>query len=709
VHFWTTRTEVAGEVAAWARAVDLGPAVESAPLPVLGEIILSLFHAPGDQFERLVARYHERIMARYREGTETLWIEETDDLRRAHFVVPVEVLGGEMERLTGPRSSGDALFDRARSRMELLRQLAPGRSLYGTQGYGHRLGLVDLPYDPTHFPGVSIRYLQPRWLPSTNATLGNLAKLVERPATWREYAETLLKLREDARTSLEQLRRGLFSHFRTDKPVPLFDRHVDRATWQRTLRRAERYPSLPRCAVDEWGFVAEGIERALGGPGAGQQSGPERARAAFLLDRYGPLLKNVRDLVLPLANFFRQAVPFLAVNALLPRSPLAQRRRMLMALVEPQGAKTDDGFLSTYNLSEAWHHLTAFQVEFRARFGHLIGGARLARLESAEAALFEKVWCLWYQLYAHPERRWGDPEQAAVTEFRGVLNRIRRQLLGALQALPQERFRTEVTTESVAWEGRPALWLRIDVTEPLEQYTGLEKVVEVFRAVLGAVQLRSPEQFALETYWGTIVVVPVIDGSNLEGIVWRFHPFSFYGGQELGERHWAMLPTLLPDSAAAEVGIPVLRHPHVQPVRAVQTAHAELWTLVAHLADLRHLPDNVDDAGFGAVQQYASEIAERIEGAQQRFMETWLSLYQEVLEDENFMDRPLLAEIHELLLSLRPCFRPVPDAEDGNEIRLEDLSDWSERLLGASSTLEAIRLFRTADLLAHPTPGFAQG
>jgi hypothetical protein len=701
VHFWATRLEIPGVVTAWARAVDLRPAVENVPLPVLGEIILSLFHAPADQFERLTVRHHERIMARYREETETLWVEETDDLLRAHFVVPVEALGGEMERLTGPRSSSDSLFDRARSRVELLRQLAPGRSLYGAQGYGHRLGLVDLPHDPTHFPGIAIRYLQPRWLPSTNATLGNLAKLSERPATWREYAETLLKLREDVRTSLEQLRRGLFSHFRTEKPVALFNRHVDRGRWHRTLRQAERYPSFPRCAVDEWGFVAEGMERALGAPGTGQQSGPERARAAFLLDRYGPLFKSLRDFAPPLANFFRQAVPFLTVNSLLPRAPLAERRRMLIALLEPQGVRTDEGFLSTYNFSEAWHHLAAFQVEFRAHFADLIGGERLARLESAEAALFEKVWCLWFQLYAHPERSWGDPEKAAVADFRGVLDRIRRELRCALQALPQERSRTEIATESVGWEGRRALWLRIDVSEPLEQYTALERVVEVLGGVFGAVQLRSPEQFALETYWHTVVVVPVVNGSNLEGIVWRFHPFSFYGGQGLGERHWTMLPTLLTDPAAAEVGIPVLRHPHVQPVRVVQEAHAGLWRLVAHLADLRHLPDDVDDAGIKAVQNYASEVAEQIEGAQQRFTEAWLSLYQEVVEDENFMHRPLLAETHDLLLSLRPCFAPDPDSRDGDQVRLQDLSEWSERLLRASSTLEAIRLSRTADLLAR--------
>ncbi|HEV2147726.1 MAG TPA: hypothetical protein VGR37_10020 [Longimicrobiaceae bacterium] len=702
VHFWATRLGVQGGVTAWSCEADLTPAMETLPLPALGEVVLSLSHAPAEQFEPQAGRFQERILQRYREVTRTMWVEETDDTRRAHFIVTPEALGGSPERLTGPRSSDNVLFDRTRSRVELLRQLAPGRERYGAQGYGHRLGLVEMPYDPTEMSGVSVFYLQPSWLPVTNATFGNLANLPERPATWREYAETLVQLREDAVASLDQLRRGLFAHFRSDQPGPLFGRYVDQASWTRTLNRSERPPQLPRCAVDEWGFVSEGMERPVAGGGGDTRSGPERARAAFLLDRYGSLLKSLKDFTRPLGNFLRQAQPILLLNAKLPRSPLSKRRRMLQAVAEAQGVRSDDGFLPTYNLAEAWRHLAAFQIEFRARFGALVGATRLARLEAKETAVFEKAWCLWYQLYAHPERQSGDPERSAVQEFGAVLDGLRQELMRGLQALPAEHGLVEIASEAVPWEGRPALWLRMELTEPLQQYRALDAVVGVLQDVLGAVQLRSPEQFALDTFWPAVVVVPSVNGHNLEGMVWRFHPFSFYGGGEVGERHWSLLPAVMPDDAAVAVGVPVLRPSHLQSFRALQAAHAELWTLVAHLADLRRLPDGIDDAGVEAVRTYGAGIAERIGEAKRRFMDTWLMAYREVLEDEEFLERPALAEVHDLLLDLRPCFTPDPDRDDVAGFQMRDLAGWAERLLQANSTLEAIRLLRTADLLGQP-------
>ena len=42
-------------------------------------------------------------------------------------------------------------------------------------------------------------------------------------------------------------------------------------------------------------------------------------------------------------------------------------------------------------------------------------------------------------------------------------------------------------------------------------------------------------------------------------------------------------------------------------------------------------------------------------------MDTWLSLYMEVLEAEDCLERPALAEVHDLPLKLRAWFTPDPE------------------------------------------------
>jgi hypothetical protein len=227
-------------------------------------------------------------------------------------------------------------------------------------------------------------------------------------------------------------------------------------------------------------------------------------------------------------------------------------------------------------------------------------------------------------------------------------------------------------------------------------YAALPVVVQAIKHVIGPVRLRSEEQFALDTHWHAVVLVPTTCGANLEWIVWRFHPFSIYQEKEFDENHWMMLPVLLPDESAQALGITIQRAPALQSVRTLQTDHAQLWLLVAHLADLRHLPEEIDSLGGEILSRYIEKLAEQIQDARSKFMDAWLTLYSEVLEEENFVDRPGLVEIHDLLLELRPCFSLA--GEEGHTDEGEDIGNWADRLREASGVIEAVRLLRTAEL-----------
>jgi hypothetical protein len=59
-------------------------------------------------------------------------------------------------------------------------------------------------------------------------------------------------------SSLQDLKRALTIHFHRRKPIRILGDLIDVASWDQCRKSVSRPSALPRCAVDEWGFVGEG-------------------------------------------------------------------------------------------------------------------------------------------------------------------------------------------------------------------------------------------------------------------------------------------------------------------------------------------------------------------------------------------------------------------------------------------------------------------
>jgi hypothetical protein len=699
-YFWAAHLGIDSGLRRWAHNVDLAPAVHSAPLGVLADVVLALSYGAPEDFKAQVESHREHFMGRYQRETDTLYVEDLGDTLRSHFIVPFEMLNGT-ESTTRQAGESNPFHAAAIRRIDLLRRLAPGYARYGSQGYGHHLGVIALPMDETNQPGVEVRSLPPRWLPRTNATFRLVADWVRRPATWRDHAHAVMDLRQSALGSLKELRGYLLGYMR-GQGIPHPWKKLDPKAWDRTKTRVQRAPKLPQSAVDEWGFSAEPV----GGTRSDefmepQRSNPERARRAGGGDAHAPYLNALRDYTRGLQNFFDQATSVLTVNSPVGRAATPDQAKRQRQLAARLGVRTDLSFMSTNNLSEALKHLTDFQLQFRKHVGHLVNDQALFRMETEERNLLPQVWRLWHQFATAPEQRLRDPQGHADAALRDTLAGLRQELVKGFDHLRTDGFAASILSESMEHDGRPALWVRYDVQDPLEIYPGFQRVLAVVQEVLGSVRYQTLEFFAADFAWPTVLIVPLVTGQNLEGAMWRFKALLFFqNGEVTADQWWNFVPVALPDGFEYATGIGILRHPRADTIRRLQEVIGVLSIRAAHIADLARLKQDLTGAGEQLAQAYVASQAEQLSVEMQQGINLLVAAFEDRPDDDELATRPYLQEAVVTLREVKDALVPYDHGDTTTwQIQIGDMPEWVERLQGSLLRLEIARLLRTADAL----------
>ena len=89
-------------------------------------------------------------------------------------------------------------------------------------------------------------------------------------------------------------------------------------TWDSLRAKLGKGVSLPQQAVDEWGFVTEGLE-------SNGQNNAQRIEQGFALSAYNSYLKSQSDLFTGLNNFLNQAMPHLYLYCRMEKRALKYR------------------------------------------------------------------------------------------------------------------------------------------------------------------------------------------------------------------------------------------------------------------------------------------------------------------------------------------------------------------------------------------------
>lgn len=698
--FWAGRWGVRWPFAEWLPEAELDGACGALPLDSLADLVIGVVSVNGAvggeggaPYEDWLGRNREVIVTRFRDETLTVALE--DDGRRMilHFVF--DDLGGESGQgdssAKAPQSDNRFHYEALR-RLQLLRNLLPDREEYGSQGYGHMLWPGFLQHDDTVKEGIPESSLPLLKLVSVNATFVGVSDRRFRPETWREHADGVWQMRQAALVCLRHLGRGLEVHFRRRGVTELLGTEVNAELWDECKSMLNDPPRLPRTAVDEWGFTDETTSEKVIEQAAGKVASV--GRTGLAIQKYKPYLKAFGDFRGSLANFFTQATGVMAVNTYLGRAANKKQVREVAKTLNV------NPHLAVLNFADAFKSLAQFQKASRAVLLNFYDEGELDRLEQEEQKIFRGVWPMWYFFAFHPARVIQNAAEESSRESLGLLGKIRLDLRQRLKRLSSADLRISTASESLPWEGTPALWLTIDARYAWDTFVALPGVLDAIREAVRKVKNTELRRYMLEFNYPEVVLIPLVRGRYVSPVAWRISlPVIIEGSSsELGWWNYAQHP--IPADSLKELRLGGWDVPELSGPANLTQSTGSLFYIAGHIRDFGRLPD-LDERGVSQLQAYIDRAVKHLSEALQMALdaETELFASYNALSEEELDEHPALTQAVLAATKLHKLILPSDDFEYSKTLHLGELTEWAERLEQAPSLALEASLFWAADVL----------
>jgi hypothetical protein len=134
-------------------------------------------------------------------------------------------------------------------------------------------------------------------------------------------------------------------------------------------------------------------------------------------------------------------------------------------------------------------------------------------------------------------------------------------------------------------------------------------------------------------------------------------------------------------------------------MRLLQEAIGQLFLLVDHIADLRKVPDNLDEAGNALLREYLQSKASEVSNAFGTMSNCIVDLLGNYPSGNELEHHPHLAAAGLLMTKLKDNIFPDAGMNTDVSLNLSEFDQWAERLKEGLSLIGIIRLFYAADAI----------
>ncbi|NVJ03779.1 hypothetical protein HUW63_00765 [Myxococcus sp. AM001] len=662
--------------------------LDELPLETAVDVAYACSFLADTQMSNWLDPLRPRLLKRIRRELRIVRLEDDGEQLKAHFVVIPEELG----LLTAPGTNGQHRPHAHAVRCaRLLRGALPGRSVYATQGYGHRFAMFPVDVDET-VKNIQAKYLPPEWATRINNMFLNLTNYADRPATWETHAHEVFAVRRELMRLLQMVRGALENYFKgRDAKALVSTSRTEWENYETTRQRIPwRTPFLPQTAVDEWGFSSEGNDQTA-------PTAPYGREHQIALLRHEPYVSLVRSYERSLSNFLRQAPAPLLLQSLLAQGNVLQAEAA-RAMLQMRDRKDLGTNLPMSNLSDALAKLPALRREFRARLARFLDAGELAALETREEEMLHAVRALWLLFTTAPDR--GDvrqPLHLAQSRVEKALELIQGNLRSRFKVLAEHQATARILARNASWNQSPALWLVLDMDSPLTLHPARAALLGILHSALARAKLSQPLLHVVRTAWPHIVIIPTFRGRATAPTAWLFDPLTLILNrpEEFGWYNHVLHP--IPEETWGDLGIERWTQARISWAEDFQTALGRFGLMFnesAHVADAVGGTE-VDSLGQEVLAEFARVEMERMEEVLDQVTETVtrINRFLAALGPDALAARPLLAVVVTGLQRILESFQCI-DTEGPEE--LQRLHDGYKDLLISG---EAVRLHWLADVL----------
>lgn len=680
-------------------------ALEELPIYLLGEFIRGIRTCDPEAYRRWLATHRDYLVAHLRREAAIAKLDENDDAVVAHYAIDLDRQSTALRGRGNASGSAEAtIHDVTIERVELLSNLFAGKKRYGAVGYGHRMSLVAMPWDDADKPGVLAENLHAAWAPRFNALARGYVELRFRPESWADYFRLLQSIRESVLGVLDDLQQAILS-LKKSPPSNGAVLLQNPTGWDECRRNLNGQFLLPKVAVDEWGFITES---------SSGKAADSRSQRYSGLHRFTPVLKAVGEYTRTVGNFMSHALECMVLVPHLRSAQSQSARNNLLATASKLGIRENSIRLSIVNGVDSCAAIEELQRAKRAVFGdEELPGADLKFPEREHRQFVSTitVWCMFVDGQRRTETREKAnkkmrPRRGKLQKAIGIVDPLvqtKNRLKNSLQALRKNGIKAQILSETVPWNGMPALWISCDTNHPLATTNAIETMWHQLVGAFAPDRDKIVRVKAIDLLWSAIVLVPLVGGKSLERqALPHFKAVTHSEPPDLEQSPWRLFPEAIPDDVWPGLS---LEHWEVQPSWAqfdrFAAAYGLLFHHVDHMADFNRLPEDLDELGLSLLQSYLNHETTRAQPLLQEVFDTCadvLSKFPEV-DDEVIETRPNICLCMQFLVEMKDAIMPTPDFHEQAKLSIDEVVDWRDRLILGMQQLGVARYLWIADSL----------
>jgi DNA polymerase III delta prime subunit len=695
--FWKGRLQATSPMLGWLERIDVSRTIDDLPLEILADLLLGLFYANESVYRSFLEINYNNLIRKFRRETQTFAWEDRDQNIRAHYAINIVRADRSLSKVSQKNAFTPKYYlNASMERLDILRKIFPDRAVFGSNGYGHLIWInTDLP-DETQ-KNIPRQNYPISKLVELNATFRALGKKSLRPMTWEDYSQAVIQLRQIILRVLEQITQGLSVFFIRQGITRVLGGYVDSELWIHAKQLLSLSPSLPECAFDKWGFIAENVTRNT-------EPSDDLLRQNLAAEKYDEYLDLFNGYVRTLSNFLNQAEWPLNVH------PYTRNHGLdpgVQNVLQDSGVDvTQQSRLSVLNLADAWKLLSGFQIEFRKLLIQFVDEAELAELERNEKRIFKLTWCSWYFFAFYPEYDLQD----SIREFIQLFTRKTREIKGYIQRnlsyISSDLTQIEILSDREKWHGKRSLWISIDGEDVFEVYRAIEAVVVSIQEAINLANDDELRRYAIDLAWSNIVVLPLIRGKSLDLKAWNFSSILFSADPNREFSQASFVQVEIPPDTVSHLTLETWEHPRLSLIREFVGSISQLTLLSAHIKDFDRMPD-LDEQGEELFQQYLQDLSPLFSDAFKTLIKTISGIYEYYsgITDSELEDRPFLIDAIQSFAGLYGQLLPIESLNNGDDaqmsMNLREMTDWVNNLSAAQQATFEMYSSWVSDVLAE--------
>lgn len=374
-------------------------------LDSMADLLLGL-HYGDDNCLEAVSQLMPKFVQEFQAFGKIPWLEDDGQKIKVHFFFDFDQFGtNDQDRIT---HDGKAM-----SLLRIIRKAIPFREKYSSQGYGHQLREIPLPYDDTR-KEITSKHLALPWITDANKIFLNLIAWEDRPTNWQALLESLLANRENICDSIIGILSGLKRICKSNKLVGAHNILADTYLPDSIIK-------LPKETIDKWGFTGDFIDK-----NDLNNLFHQTPLLQILEPELKPAFKAISDFHFSIRNFLSQASKSLMLKEVSQgwtQKDWIEKEEQLRSL----GYSSDVLRLSKYNLTQAYEQLEAYQQAMRLL---LTSNAHLSpeTKEDLLANVLAELQIIWPYFLEMKPGKVSDLNQVVLRKEAAILNEFEQKL-----------------------------------------------------------------------------------------------------------------------------------------------------------------------------------------------------------------------------------------------------------------------------------------